>query len=136
MDNISILDCFKNMTETYDALFNLPLLPPVSEIKARYRRGKAWSEVLFAPRSASGSTIIDTLGVSFYTVRRQAIADMMRVLKLYAALEKRRIWMPLITSISNHSIPWDACSRIRSTIMPIRPYKRKTVKTRLFSTNS
>lgn len=90
MDNVSILDCFKNMTETYDTLFNLPLLPPVSEIKARYRRGKAWSEVLFAPRSASGSTIIDTLGMSFYTVRRQAIADMMRVLKLYAALEKKK----------------------------------------------
>lgn len=90
MSNIKVLECFRNMNDAYDKLFSLPFLPPVSEIKARYRRGKAWEKIVLSMKSNVRATILDTLGIPYYKARRQVMADLMRALKLYEGLDKKR----------------------------------------------
>ena len=47
MKDVNIVECFDKMNATYDMLFAIDRpLAPVSEIKAKYRRGKAWGEVV------------------------------------------------------------------------------------------
>lgn len=90
MPNIKVLECFQKMNEAYDTLFSIPFLPPGSEIKARYRRSKAWEKIVLSHKFKIGETIIDTFGLSYSEIRRQVIDDLTRALELYRNFDKKR----------------------------------------------
>ena len=90
MKDVNIVECFDKMNATYDMLFAIDRpLAPVSEIKAKYRRGKAWGEVVLNPTNPIGQKIRDHIQKSRTSMMIHAVKDLQRAIAIYESLEKK-----------------------------------------------
>ena len=112
MKDVNIVECFDKMNATYDMLFAIDRpLAPVSEIKAKYRRGKAWGEVVLNPTNPIGQKIRDHIQKSRTSMMIHAVKDLQRAIAIYESLEKKLIKTPHIICISNHCIHSECCTQ-------------------------
>mgnify|MGYP002515408405 CR=1 FL=1 len=89
MNNVDIADCFKQISKIYETLLSIGTLSLPSCIKARYRRGKAYSELVFNyPVSSEAKSIIISLSTSRNKICYLAIQDFLFVIDTYEKLNK------------------------------------------------
>lgn len=104
MQHIDIIDCYNQMNLLYERLLNVPKLSSCSQIKARYRRGKAWSELIFKGFDDTAKNIISFLAMPRYKIRSHAITDFKFVIDEYPELienEQKSIYNLYIKSLYN-----------------------------------
>ena len=104
MQHIDIADCYKQINLLYKQLLTVPKLSSCSQIKARYRRGKAWSELIFKGFDNIAQKIILSLTMPRYKIRLHAIVDFTFVIDEYQKLtenEQKSVYSLYIKSLYN-----------------------------------
>ena len=104
MPHVDIAKNFKKMNALYDTLLAVPNLGYPSQIKARYRRGRAWSYIVYSGYDERAREIVTTLNVPYHIIRNHAISDLEFVVNTYAKIteaEQKPIYNLYIKSLFN-----------------------------------